>query len=130
MRGCAPARVDAAAVIRMAPGYAAGGRRGRQGRHCICAFATVIVEAARSYDRRCDGSDCARDRCRHVADGAARGDGGVMITVPVGMRVLVVTKPVDFRKGATGLRRWCARRSARIRSRGRSSFSGPNELTA
>ena len=22
-------------------------------------------------------SDCARDRCRHVADGAARGDGGV-----------------------------------------------------
>jgi transposase len=121
MRGCAPARVDAAAVIRMAPGYAAGGRRGRQGRHCICAFATVIVEAARSYDRRCDGSDCARDRCRHVADGAARGDGGVMITVPVGMRVLVVTKPVDFRKGATGLRRWCARRSARIRSRGRSS---------
>lgn len=103
MRGCAPARVDAAAVIRMAPGYAAGGRRGRQGRHCICAFATVIVEAARSYDRRCDGSDCARDRCRHVADGAARGDGGVMITVPAGIRVLVATKPVDFRKGGDGL---------------------------
>jgi hypothetical protein len=29
--GCAPARVDAAAVVRMAPAYAAGGRRGRQG---------------------------------------------------------------------------------------------------
>jgi transposase len=99
----------------------AGGRRGRQGRHCICASATVIVEAARSYDRRCDGSDCARDQCRHVADGAARGDGGVIVTVPVGMPVLVVTKPVDFRTGAKGLRRWCTRRSARIRSRGRSS---------
>ena len=28
-----------------------------------------------------------------------------MITVPVGMRVLVVTKPVDFRKGATSRHR-------------------------
>jgi transposase len=26
-----------------------------------------------------------------------------MITVPVGIRVLIATKPVDFRKGADGL---------------------------
>jgi hypothetical protein len=32
-----------------------------------------------------------------------RGDGGVMITVPAGIRVLVATKPVDFRKGGDGL---------------------------
>ena len=119
MRGCAPARVDAAAVVRMAPAYTAGGRRGRQGRHCICArdrgSSSAVRERTdcsgapwqiigdRDRDRRCDGSDSARDRCRHVADGAARGDGGVMITVPAGIRVLVATKPVDFRKGGDGL---------------------------
>src|ERR1700730_2880660 len=32
------------------------------------------------------------------------GDGGVMITVPAGIRVLVATKPVDFRKGAALVR--------------------------
>ena len=33
----------------------------------------------------------------------SRGEGGVMITVPGGIRVLIATKPVDFRKGADGL---------------------------
>jgi transposase len=78
---------------------------GRRRRWTAEQKARIVAEmrAARRYARLCAGT------------------GGVMITVPVGMRVLVVTKPVDFRKGATGLRRWCARRSARIRSRGRSS---------
>jgi transposase len=68
-----------------------------------CSGAPWQIISDRDRDRRCDGSDCARDRCRHVADGAARGDGGVMITVPAGIRVLVATKPVDFRKGGDGL---------------------------
>ena len=38
-----------------------------------------------------------------MADGAARPDGGEMIAVPAGMRVLVATKPVDFRRGADSL---------------------------
>jgi transposase len=65
-----------------------------------CSGAPWQIIGDRDRDWRCDGSDCARDRCRQVANGAARGDGGVMITVPAGIRVLVATKPVDFRKGA------------------------------
>jgi transposase len=85
------------------------------------AFAPVIVEAAppcpeapiaparrqvagdRDRDRRCDRSDSAWDRRRDIADGAARRSGGDMITVPARIRVLVATKPVDFRNGADGL---------------------------
>jgi transposase len=42
-------------------------------------------------------------RYRKLADSAARRDGCDMITVPVGIRVLVATKPVDFRRGADSL---------------------------
>jgi transposase len=38
-----------------------------------------------------------------MADGAARPDDGEMIAVPAGMRVLVATKQVDFRRGADSL---------------------------
>ena len=44
-----------------------------------------------------------RGRCRDLDDGAARREGGDMIAVPAGMRVLVATKPVDFRRGADSL---------------------------
>ena len=85
------------------------------------AFAPVVVEALRpakdaqiapaesrlkcdrDRDRRDHGSRCAGDRCREPAGGAARRDGREMITVPAGMRVLVATKPVDFRRGADSL---------------------------
>src|SRR6516162_7036009 len=50
-----------------------------------------------------DGSDSGRDRCRDIADGAVRRESGDMITVPAGIRVLVATKPVDFRRGAESL---------------------------
>src|SRR6516164_2330765 len=40
---------------------------------------------------------------RDLAEGAARCEGGDMITVPAGLRVLVATRPVDFRQGADGL---------------------------
>jgi transposase len=59
--------------------------------------------ADRDRDRHRDGSDSAWDRCRDVANGAARREGGAMIAVPAGIRVLVATKPVDFRRGADGL---------------------------
>jgi transposase len=45
----------------------------------------------------------AWDRCRGLSDGAARREGGDVITVPAGIRVLVATKPVDFRRGADSL---------------------------
>ena len=57
----------------------------------------------RDRDRRCHGSGSAWDRCRDLDDGAARHEGGDMIAVPAGMRVLVATKPVDFRRGADSL---------------------------
>src|SRR5439155_3100601 len=57
----------------------------------------------RDRDRRCHGPDSTRDRCRDIADGAARRAGGDMIAVPAGTRVLVATKPVDFRCGADSL---------------------------
>ena len=49
---------------------------------------------------------CRRDGC-HVADGGspsgARIGGAAVITIPSGARVLIATRPVDFRKGAYGL---------------------------
>jgi transposase len=38
-----------------------------------------------------------------VAGGRAAGGEGSMISLPAGVRVLVATRPVDFRKGADGL---------------------------
>jgi transposase len=38
-----------------------------------------------------------------AAGRAARGEGGDMIAAPSTVKVLVATKPVDFRKGADGL---------------------------
>ena len=65
MRGCAPARVDAAAVVRMAPAYAAGGRRGRQGRHCICARDRGSSSAVR------ERTDCSGAPAIEIVIGAA-----------------------------------------------------------
>jgi len=43
---------------------------------------------------------CQRSgRCQGAGRGAARREDGVMIVPPTGVRVLVATKPVDFRKG-------------------------------
>jgi hypothetical protein len=52
-----------------------------------------------------------------------------MIAVPAGVKVLVATKPVDFRKGADGLVALVARRWGMIRSRERSSSSSRSGLT-
>ena len=48
--------------------------------------------ARQSWNRRC-GAD----------EGAARGEGRDVIGVPSGVRILVATKPVDFRRGADSL---------------------------
>jgi hypothetical protein len=53
-----------------------------------------------------------------------------MITVPAGLRVLIATKPVDFRKGADGLAALVARHLATIRSRARFMSSARNGRTA
>jgi len=57
----------------------------------------------RDRDWQCDHSDPAWDRCRDIAVGAAHREGDDRIAVPAGMRVLVATKPVDFRRGADSL---------------------------
>jgi hypothetical protein len=49
-----------------------------------------------------------------------------MITVPAGMRVLVATKPVDFRRGADSLAALVRDSSGMIRSRERSTSSARN----
>jgi transposase len=48
--------------------------------------------ARQFWNRRCDADE-----------GAARGEGREVIAVPSGVRILVATKPVDFRRGADSL---------------------------
>ena len=48
--------------------------------------------ARQSWNRRCDADE-----------GTARGEGRDVIAVPSGVRILVATKPVDFRRGADSL---------------------------
>ena len=50
-----------------------------------------------------------------------------MIAVPAGVRVLIATKPVDFRRAPTALPHLRARSFNAIRSRGRFSFSARKE---
>src|SRR5436309_11893205 len=45
----------------------------------------------------------ARRRLAASARRAAGGEGGAVIPVPPGVRVLIATRPVDFRKGADSL---------------------------
>jgi hypothetical protein len=52
-----------------------------------------------------------------------------MITVPAGVRVLVATKPVDFRKGEMALSRWFGKRFEKTRFRVWSSSSDRNAPT-
>jgi transposase len=57
----------------------------------------------RDCARGCGGARQSRNG-RHDADkGAAGGEGRNVISVPAGVRVLVATKPVDFRRGADSL---------------------------
>jgi hypothetical protein len=91
------------------------------GAHCAGVLGRLTGD--RDRDRRCHGSGSPRGRCRDLAGGAARHEGGDMIAVPAGVRVLVATKPVDFRRGADSLARWYASSSSTIRFPGRSSSS-------
>jgi transposase len=60
------------------------------------------VRAVGSENRlRCTGG--ARRGLALAGGCSARREGGDMIAVPAGVRVLVATKPVDFRKGGDGL---------------------------
>jgi hypothetical protein len=52
-----------------------------------------------------------------------------MITVPAGLRVLIATKPIDFRKGADGLAALVRGHWATIRSRDRFMCSARNGRT-
>ena len=52
-----------------------------------------------------------------------------MIAVAAGVKVLVATKPVDFRKGAMALWLWSVRRWGTTRFRERSSSSGRSGRT-
>jgi hypothetical protein len=63
-----------------------------------------------------------------VAGGRAAGGEGSMISLPAGVRVLVATRPVDFRKGADGLAA-LVRETLRLLS-GMISCFAPNPPTA
>ena len=54
-------------------------------------------------NRRRDGSGWPRGRCEDGRDRAARAEGRRVIGPTGAVRVMVATKPVDFRKGAEGL---------------------------
>ena len=73
----------------------------------FCAVFGGVVRNRRGDDRDCarrsDGSRLAWDRPHDADEGAAGREGGDMIAVPAGVRVLVATKPVDFRRGADSL---------------------------
>ena len=106
-------------LFRLAAGGAATSRGGENG----SAFTPVIVEAApppcaesprltgrlarlpddRDHDRGMHGSVCAWDRSRGFGSGATRRASDNVIAAPAGVRVLVATKPVDFRRGADSL---------------------------
>jgi hypothetical protein len=81
----------------------------------------IALEAAvvrvETWNRCCD------------ATGAAGGEGRNVISVPAGVRILVATKPVDFRAAPTALRRWRRTSFDAIRSPGRSSSSARNGRT-
>jgi hypothetical protein len=55
------------------------------------------------------------------------GKGGDMIAVPAGVRVLVATKPVDFRQGADSVAALARESFNAIPSRGRFSSSARNK---
>ena len=57
----------------------------------------------RDRARRGRGSRWTWNRSGDADEGAAGGEGRDVILVPAGVRVLVATKPVDFRRGADSL---------------------------
>ena len=146
IRGGAQPWADAAAGLRLAPGgtprlrgrrsdradgVRARGRSRAGGRVAPCADAATPTTAAAQPGRRDRaggrrghrarwaggerGADRGRDRCAE----------GRRVIGPTGaVRVLVATKPVDFRKGATAWPSSCARRWAPTRSAVRSTSSG------
>jgi transposase len=86
-------------------GICPGDRRGgaRQFEDDTGASARERIAGDRDRDRGSFSSGFARDRRGNVGDGVARREGSDMISVPAGIRILVATKPVDFRRGADSL---------------------------
>ena len=61
--------------------------------------------------------------------GACAADRSWVITLPAGARILLASRPVDFRKGAHAYAPWRPRRLARIHFLGWSWCSGPSGRT-
>src|SRR5690606_30270670 len=57
----------------------------------------------RDLNRSCHGACPRSGRCQGAGDRVEGAEGAGMIVPPTGVRVLVATKPVDFRKGMDGL---------------------------
>jgi transposase len=70
---------------------------------CDEAGASVSAVARRHGLTPHDGPGSGWGGHRDIGDGASGREGDFMIAVPAGMRVLVATNPIDFRKGADGL---------------------------
>src|ERR1700722_2062579 len=117
--GRATAWIVAAAAIRLAPAIAKhrgcsieGGRTAVHsggGGCCACSATTesAMVRAGcrhhRGRDRGRDCSDRPRRRRRNGSSGTACAESRRVIGPTGAVRVMVATKPVDFRKGAEGL---------------------------
>src|SRR3954469_24545981 len=112
--GCAASAGLPVAGIHMAAGdacrrcCAAGLRADRAGDIAALARAGGRAGPLLSLNRGGTGRRGAAHRARHgrrsVDDGAARNPGlGGMIAPPAGARILLATKPVDFRRGAHSL---------------------------
>src|ERR1700678_1410409 len=109
---------DAAATVRLARRCATGSclsprrRRGQRDFRagdcggCGAIFGSLLRNSMRDDRDRAWRSGGARQfwnrRC-DADEGAARGEGRDGIAVPSGVRILVATKPVDFRRGADSL---------------------------
>lgn len=101
MRGGVASRVDAAAAVRLA---AAGAQRlDGEPRSPGLRVGRGHGGADRGRASRGDDPGADRQRCRDAAGGAAGRQGRGMIVASGGVRVMVATRPVDFRKGMEGL---------------------------
>ena len=81
-----------------APVHGGGLRRRLRRRPAQSASGTIEIALGAAVVRVGPGTD----RC-DADEGAAGGEGRDVISVPAGVRVLVATKPVDFRRGADSL---------------------------
>ena len=114
-----------------APIFVGGGvrRRGYPTEAAANAACGSGLRNHRGRDRGCHRSGRPRRRCKDGCGGAARFAGRRMIGPTGAVRVMVATRPVDFRKGAEGLAALVREDAGRSTLAGRSMCSAPSART-